>query len=151
DWKGTRYAVARAGQFYRSTDGGLTFQEGPNPFDKIQNKKNYLRHAALKVEGDNLLVFYSRIGDKPESILLSKIKLTDNWNDWTPTAPVIIAEPAEDYEGVKLPIKVSDAGSYYGLIRELRDPAFFEEKGKWYLLYSVGGESGIGIGELSFK
>lgn len=151
DWKGTHYAVARAGQFYRSTDGGLTFEEGPNTFNKIQNKQNYLRHSALKVEGDNLLVFYSKIGDKPESILLSKIKLTDDWKDWTPSTPIIIAEPAKDYEGAKLPITVSKEGSYNGLVRELRDPAFFEENGKWYLLYTVGGENGIGIGELNFK
>lgn len=150
-WKGKEYGIARAGDLYRSSDGGLTFEEGPNPFDKIQNKTNYLRHGAVKVVGDKLLVFYSRIGDKPERILLSEISLADDWNKWKPTEPVLIAEPATPYEGVDLPLTVSKAGSFHGLIRELRDPAFYEEDGKWYLLYSVAGESGIAIGELHHK
>lgn len=32
--------------------------------------------------------------------------------------------------------------------RQLRDPAIFQERGKIYLLYTVGGESGIAISEL---
>ncbi|MDX2305669.1 MAG: hypothetical protein NW226_22875 [Microscillaceae bacterium] len=148
EWKGTHYAIARAGQFYKSTDRGLSFEEGPNPFDKLQTEKNYLRHAAIHIQGDDLWIFYSKIGDKPESILLSKIKWTPNWNEWTPTEPALIAEPTTEYEGANLPLTVSRAGSYHGLIRELRDPAFYEENEKWYLLYSVGGEYGIGIAEL---
>jgi hypothetical protein len=32
-------------------------------------------------------------------------------------------------------------------VRQLRDPAIFEEDGRRYLLYSVAGEQGIAIGE----
>ena len=35
-------------------------------------------------------------------------------------------------------------------VRELRDPAIFEDNGKTYLLYSVSGELGIAIAELKF-
>src|SRR5690606_31145048 len=83
-WKNNHYAIARTGQLYRSADGGRTFESGPNPFDKVQSKSNYLRHAAVKVDGDRLLVFYSNIGDKPERILLSVLQLNDDWSTWTP-------------------------------------------------------------------
>ncbi len=151
EWKGAHYAIARAGALYRSTDGGLTFEEGGNPFAGLQTKENYVRHVALKVSGDELFVFHSRIGDKPERILLSKIKLTPDWKTWKADEAFTIAEPATKYEGAELPLTVSKIGSYHGLIRELRDPAFYEEDGKWYLLYSVAGESGIAIAELNLN
>jgi hypothetical protein len=34
-------------------------------------------------------------------------------------------------------------------VRQLRDPAIFTEDGRTYLLYSVAGESGIAIAELT--
>ena len=34
-------------------------------------------------------------------------------------------------------------------VNQLRDPAIFEEDGRIYLLYSVAGESGIAIAELT--
>lgn len=151
EWKDAHYAIARTGQLYKSDDGGLSFQEGPNPFNKIQTEDNYLRHAAVKVDSDDLLVFYSNIGDEPERILLSTIKLTADWNDWTPSMPVTIIKPEKDYEGANLPLKPSKGGAFFGEIHELRDPAFYEENGEWYLLYSVAGESGIAIGELTKK
>ncbi|QNL52411.1 hypothetical protein H8S90_05100 [Olivibacter sp. SDN3] len=148
DWNGTHYAIARTGQLYRSKDGGLTFESGPNPFDKIQRKTNYLRHAAVKVSGDKLFVFYSNIGDKPERILLSTLDLNDDWRTWHPSKPITIVQPEKDYEGVNLPQLPSEIGAKFGEVHQLRDPAFFEEDGKWYLLYSTAGESGIAIGEL---
>ena len=36
----------------------------------------------------------------------------------------------------------------YGTLNQLRDPAIYEEDGRCYLLYAVGGEAGIGIAEL---
>ena len=35
------------------------------------------------------------------------------------------------------------------LVRQLRDPCVYEEDGRTYLLYSGGGESGIGIAEVT--
>jgi hypothetical protein len=36
-------------------------------------------------------------------------------------------------------------------VRQLRDPALFEEEGRTYLLYSVAGESGIAIAEIHWR
>ena len=35
-------------------------------------------------------------------------------------------------------------------MNQLRDPAIYEEAGKTYLLYAVGGESGIALAEMLF-
>jgi hypothetical protein len=150
-WKDAHYAIARAGELYKSVDGGKTFEHGGNPFAHLQTKENYVRHVALKIVKDELLVFHTRIGDKPESILVSSIKLSPNWKEWKASPAVLIAQPEKEYEGAHLPLTVSKMGSYHGLIRELRDPGFYEENGKWYLLYSVGGEHGLGIAEIKAK
>lgn len=147
EWKGKQYALGRSSSFWRSADGISAFEKGPNPFTKIQNPST-LRHSALRVVGDTLYVFYSRVGDQPEHILLSKIKLTDDWNEWTPTKAIDVVLPEKEYEGGDLPVTASKGGLFYGKTRELRDPALYVENGKWYLLYSVAGEHGIAIGEL---
>jgi hypothetical protein len=147
-WNNCFYSISRAGLLARSKDGIQPFEQGPNPFNNIQDKSNYLRHAAVKLSGDTLFVFYSRIGDAPERIVLSKIILNNDWNSWTASIPVDIATPTKDYEGGNLPVLKSEAGLYYGKARQLRDPYIFEEKGKWYLLYAAAGESSIVIGEL---
>lgn len=148
-WNTQFYAIARLGVFYRSKDGISNFEKGPNPFLKIQNP-SMLRHSAVIVRKNVLYVFYSRIGDMPERILLSKIQLKDDWNTWTPSEPQTILEPMFDYEGINEPLKKSFVGISTEPVRELRDPAIFEEKGKTYLLYSVSGELGIAIAEIIF-
>ena len=150
-WKGAYYSISRAGLLARSTNGIDVFEPGPNPFNKIQNRENYLRHAAVVLSGDTLYVFYSRVGDSPERIVVSKIVLTDDWKTWTASAPVDVAVPTEKYEGGDLPIVKSSAGLYYGLVRQLRDPYIFEEKGKWYLIYSAAGENALVLGKLNIS
>ncbi len=149
-WKDYYYAIGRSSSVYRSKDPRAPFEKGSNPFNKIQNP-SLLRHSAVKVVNNTLWVFYSRVGDEPERILLSKIELTDDWNAWTPTVPVTVAEPQEEFEGVNLPVEKSKGGLYYGKVRQLRDPHIYEENDKWYLLYSAAGENSIGIGELKFN
>jgi hypothetical protein len=149
EWKGNHYALSRTGTVYRSADGGRSFETGHNPFGPLQTKANFLRHAAVRVHNGKLLVFYSRIGDTPERILLSEINLTDPWTDWVATPPVEVVRPEKEYEGADLPLTTSRVGLYWGKVHELRDPAVYVEGDQWYLLYSVAGESGIAIGKLN--
>jgi len=146
-WNEYYYAIARLGLLYRSKDGIGDFEKGPNPFEKL-NLEAQFRHSAVLVKDDILYVFYSRIGDMPERILLSKIPLTADWSTWIPTDPITVLEPEPDYEGGNLPLTVSKMGASNAPVRELRDPAIFEENGKIYLLYSIAGELGIAIAEL---
>ena len=48
----------------------------------------------------------------------------------------------------KGPMEPSVRGVAYGHVNQLRDPAIFSEGDRNYLLYSVAGESGIGIAEI---
>jgi hypothetical protein len=62
---------------------------------------------------------------------------------------VEILEPERDYEGALLPLEPSWSGAVHGPVRQLRDPAIYEQDGSVCLLYSVAGESGIAIAELA--
>jgi hypothetical protein len=141
-YKHWHYAIAMPGTLYRSQDGLNNFEEGANPFEAN------MRHAALFVLGDRLLVFYTKIGDIPERILVCQIDLADEWRDWRPSQSMTVIEPECDYEGAALALRLSVRGLAKEPVRELRDPAIFEEDGKVYLLYSVAGESGIAIAKL---
>jgi hypothetical protein len=118
------------------------FERGQTLFNE------HMRHSAVKLDGDVLSVFYTTVGDVPERILLSRIRLAADWQQWKESAPEVILEPETEYEGASIALKPSVRGLALGRLRELRDPAIFEEAGRTYLLYTVAGESGIAIGEL---
>jgi hypothetical protein len=149
-WGGYHYAMARLGALFRSRDGLTGFEQGPNPFS-TSNEPSRVRHTAVMIEGKTLLVFYSRIGDSPERILLSKIDLTKDWKEWKATEPMAVLEPEMQYEGAHLPLEPSKVGDIKVPVRQLRDPAIFREGRKTYLLYSVAGEQGIGIAEILWE
>lgn len=148
-YEGWHYAMAMPGVFYRSRDGLSDFEEGPAPFDAN------MRHAALLLRrnrlGDRLLVFYTRVGDAPEHIVVSEIELTDDWHAWHPSCAVPVLTPERDYEGADLALRASVRGLAPEPVRALRDPAIFEEDGKTFLLYAIAGESGIAIAELDIR
>jgi hypothetical protein len=146
-WRGGWYAVAKEGVMLRSKDGVSKFEPGPQPF-KFDDAALIVRHSAVLLEGDRLRVFYSRIGDAPERILVSTIALTDDWTKWQAIPPRDVLAPEKDYEGADRPLAPSRSGAAKGRARQLRDPGIFQESGKTYLLYSVAGESGIAIAEL---
>lgn len=146
DWY---YALAKyindGGIIYRSRDGLTDFEEGPRILPRV-------RHMALWINNGHLYVFFSRGGDAPEHILVSRIEnLDDDWHDWRFTEPQTVLKPEKDYEGVNEPVGESRFGATYDFVHQLRDPAIFEENGRLYLLYSTAGEWAIAIAELHFK
>ncbi len=143
-WQGWHYALAMPGILYRSRDGLTGFEQGPTLFTPA------MRHSALVVRGHTLWVFYSDVGDCPESILLSTIDLRPDWQVWQPTPPEVVLRPQTEYEGVDLPLEPSRRGRARERVRQLRDPAIYEEDGRTYLLYAVAGESGIAIAEVQW-
>lgn len=142
---GWHYAIAMPGVFYRSRDGLSDFETGPTLFNPD------MRHAAVLVRGDRLLVFYTQVGDTPERILLSEIDLTPPWTDWHPSAARVLLEPERDYEGANLPLRPSVRGVSHEAVRELRDPAVFETEDALFLLYSVAGEKGIALARMALQ
>jgi len=141
-WNNYWYALGMPGIFLRSENGLTDFEIGPTLFTIN------MRHLAVKLQDNILNVFYSNVGDCPERILLSKVELTSDWAKWKASEPKTILEPEMKYEGVSLPLMPSKRGIALEKVRQLRDPAIFQEDGKTYLLYSVAGEKGLAIAEL---
>lgn len=141
---GMTYALAMPGQFYRSADGLSNFEEGPRLFTPN------MRHSAVIVRDDHLFVFWTRVGDAPESIMLSTIDLRKDWMDWTESQEVILLKPEFEWEGASAPNEPSVRSTAYGQVNQLRDPALYSEDGIVYLLYAVAGESGIAIARVNF-
>ena len=142
--QGYTYAMAMPGQFYRSKDPLSGFEKGPLLFNPN------MRHAALLKRGATLFVFYTQVGDAPETILLSTIDLSCDWTKSSETRSVEVLSPERAWEGADAPLSPSLRSTACGHVNQLRDPAVFEENGRIYLLYAVAGESGIAIAELKF-
>jgi len=145
-WNGFHYAIARTGVFLRSPDGVAPFEQGPTLFS--EDPKLILRHAAVEVQKNQLSVYYSRIGDNPERILVSQIALTPDWKKWKASEPVTVLGPEKEYEGATLPAEVSKVDAAPGRVRQLRDPGIYREGAHTYLLYSIAGESGLAIARI---
>jgi len=68
--------------------------DGINPFTPIKTMPNgSIRHMGVLLKSDVLLVFYSRIGDAPERILLSTMKLSGIPAIWSLSTPVEVLRP----------------------------------------------------------
>ena len=141
-WKKSVYALGMPGIFYRSESGLSGFVKGPTLFN------DDMRHTAVTVRDSTLYVFYTLVGENPERIVLSTIDLSPEWMTWKETPPVVVLEPEMEWEGAELPAESSERGFAMRMVRQLRDPALFEENGRTYLLYSVAGEFGIAIAEI---
>ena len=140
--QGWHYALVMPGELRRSRDGLTGFERGPVLFCPE------MRHAAVRCTGDALDVFWSRVGDAPERILHSRVRLEGDWMAWRDEGPRVVLEPEHDWEGAGLNLEPSVRGEINRLVRQLRDPCVYGEDGRTYLLYCGGGESGIGIAEV---
>ena len=143
--RGTLYGMAMPGQLYRSSDGVARFEEGPRIFNAN------MRHVAMLVRGDTLHVFWSQVGDAPERILHSTIDLSQPFEAWAEHGAQEVLRPERPWEGANEPVEPSIRSVAYGLVNQLRDPAIYEEDGRTYLLYAIGGEAGIGIAEIEWR
>jgi len=143
--RGATYVLAMPGQFYRSANGLSDFEEGPKLFS------NTMRHSALLKRGNILHVFWSRVGDTPESILHSTIDISGDWHTWKESEANRVLAPERDWEGADAALTPSQRSTADGHVNQLRDPAIFEEDGRLFLLYAVAGESGIAIAELTIN
>ncbi|KAA3631257.1 MAG: hypothetical protein DWQ08_05045, partial [Proteobacteria bacterium] len=72
-YDGWWYALAMPGVFLRSRDGLTKWEFGPRLFN------DRMRHAAVRVDGDVVEVFYTRAGDRPERIFLATVALNRKW------------------------------------------------------------------------
>ena len=140
DWY---YALTMPAQLYRSRDGLGNFQKGP----RLTNEP--IRHHALFNDQGQWLLFWTRVGDQPERILVSTIQTDADWQNWRLGETREVHQARHDWEGADLPADASNYGAIMQRVNQLRDPAIFEEEGRTYLLYAIAGEQGIAIGELT--
>ena len=144
-YRGYWYALSMPGVIYRSRDGLSGFEEGPTLFEPT------MRHAAVLRRRNRLFVFWSNVGDNPERILLSTIELSDDWRNWTAEGQREVLRPEWAWEGAELPRDPSVRDAINIRVNQVRDPAIYVENDRVYLLYSVAGEAGIGIAELTLR
>jgi hypothetical protein len=137
------YAMTMPGIIYRSLDGLASFEAGPKLFSPD------MRHCAVWVENHVLHVIYSNRGDAPESLLHAQVHLNGDWMHWKENDSCILLAPERDWEGGQLPIQPSAIGPADEPVRQLRDPAVYEEDGRRYLIYSVAGEAGLALAEIT--
>lgn len=146
EWKNKYYSAAWGSYLSVSDDPLVPFKE-MKPLVPFKGKNNRVRHCAVTLRGNKLLLFYSRVGDEPERIMVSTVELDGDAKNWTASEPLEVLKPEKDYEGVKYDLKPSKNGPASG-VQELRDPCIFEENDKTYLFYSIAGEEGIAGAEL---
>ena len=145
---GQHYFLTMPGMLYRSTDGFTDFEVRQKwLFDTA------VRHAGLYLQGTDLHLFYTRVGDEPERILYTMVDVSSpNWKEWRAGPSQELLQPEKDWEGAKLPIQPSLRGEVSLQVNQLRDPDIFEDRdGSLYLLYAGGGEQGIGIASMKLE
>jgi len=136
------YGIAMPGQLYRSRDGLDDFEAGPRLTDEP------IRHHAILQHEGQCYVFWSRVGDRPERILVSLLNYAADWQDWRLGETFEVHRAERSWEGADIAPRASEYGAVMQRVNQLRDPAIFVEGKRIYLLYSIAGEQGIAIGEL---
>jgi hypothetical protein len=133
------YALAMPGRLFRSKDGLSNFESGPDLLDFNT------RHSAVMLNGDELLVFYSKWGNRPERIQMRSIALGGDWRAWSASLETEVLRPEHAWEGSLCPPHPSRKGAANQPEHQLRDPCLYREGAEVFLLYACAGESGIGI------
>lgn len=137
-YRGNWFGLAMPGILYRSDTGVDNFL----PREKLLFDPD-MRHARLWLKGDILYVFWSRVGDTPERILVSAVDLTaTDWNDWRVTQPQDLLRAELPWERSELAIESSLHGELGLAANELRDPFVFEADGHAYLQCACNGARG---------
>ena len=144
-YKNKVYALAKN----KNIDGILyESDKWDGEFKPIFNLIPNMRHASTFVESDYLYIFYTVVGDSPESIMMIKLKLDNEIDNWEVMESQTILKPELRFEGVQLPKFPSSFGAALQPLNEVRDPFVFKNKDELFLLYSFAGETGIALSKI---
>ena len=139
------YAISMPAQLYRSIDGLSGFESGPRLTEEP------IRHHALLQHQNQWYLFWTRVGDSPERILVSEMDVSGDWQDWSINEGQEVHRAKKPWEGSEVIAEASRYGSSMQAVNQLRDPAIYVENDCIYLLYAIAGEQGIAIGELKLE
>lgn len=152
-WKSSWIGMSKGGVLYYSKHGYADFKNiGKSVFTMNHPKANApgdVRHVAIKIEEDTLVVYFTKLGDAPEQIYRSEVDLIGDPSQWVAKKITPILSPEMPWEGAELPISPSSVGAANQPENALRDPAIFTYADEDFLFYSVAGESGIGMVKIS--
>lgn len=152
-WRNIWIGMAKGGVMYRSDSGLDNLQPLPQPAfpmnHPMANAPGDVRHVALHVVGDELQVYFTRIGDSPERIFRTHIDLRRPAENWRAGKVEPVLAPDMQWEGADVVPSAARSGAATGRENAVRDPAIFTHEDRTYLLYSVAGESGIAIAEIT--
>lgn len=144
-YKNKFYALAKN----KNVDGILYESDSwDGEFKPVFNLIPNMRHCAVLLENDTLYIFYTVVGHNPESILVCKVELSENIEDWDIVSNQVLLKPEVSYEGSRLQKMPSVFGSINYPVNQVRDPYVFTDNKKTFLLYSLAGETGIGLAQL---
>jgi hypothetical protein len=162
------YAIANSGTLYRAPSTAHPWEPPPDfdfstelwtkrPDPLIPLEINPVggsmltRHSWVWPQGDELRVFFTRVGDVPERIVVVRVDVRDaDFGRWKPLPPVQDLLRAElPWEGGDLEPAPSKFDWALEPVNQLRDSFVFEDEGRFYLLYTGAGEAAIGIAALA--
>lgn len=150
--RGALWALGKA-RLYRSVTGWSGFEPGelvygPEGLDVEQSLPGAIRHTAVLRHRDRILVFFTRLGDRPERVLCALLDdAAPDWRHWRLGPAIEVLRPERDWEGADLPLDAGRPGIQLQRQHAVRDPCVFQEDGRTHLLYSIAGECGIAIAE----
>lgn len=147
-YQGQFYGMARLGQLLRAPDALSAFELGDSPFRETPYAGR-VRHVSLLEDNGLLHIVFSAIGDAPESILYTTMRMTGDWRQWKVGAISEVLKPQARYECPDLPVAKSEVGEIDHPAQQLRDPALFRDEGTLYLFYTFCGEQGIAGAEVT--
>ena len=142
-YRGNTYALVMPGRIHRSANGFDDFEPGPDLFGDPRQ-----RHSAVLLRGDVLWVVWSRVGEAPERLYVSRVDVSGDWLGWRAAPPQELMRPETEWEGAMLPVEPSWRSAVATPTNQLRDPAILEDEGRLWLYYAVRGENGIAVAEL---
>ena len=167
EWDGTWYGFGGGGarDIWRNDNFRKPFERGPsleiegevytersrvqevkaNPDDLLYR----MRHAGVDQREHELDIYYSNVGDDPERIKRTTINMNMDWTEWKGSEVQEVLRTETDYEGVSEPNEPSTGGADHNPVHQVRDPYIYKENGRKYLVYSVAGETGLGIAEIA--
>lgn len=141
-WLYGLYKAEKAHGLARSRDG-ITWEHWPNnPVirpEAVESEYDRIRHTAILVEEDTLVIFYSTLTRSDlsrEEIKLATFSLaSSDWLNWGPVQRHgVVFAPEEQWED-----------------DDVRDPFLFRDDDTLYLYYVGGREKGIGLAKTTFQ
>ncbi len=146
-------------RFSRSRELNKPFEAGPvlevegEPYAPCPPGKSLdlafrMRHVALQLRGEHLVIYYSNVGDAPERIKRTVVPVSGDWTTWRGGKCQEVLRPELPWEGADEPVVPSVRGAKHQPVNEVRDPYVFEEAGQSWLLYTVAGEQGIALARI---